>query len=243
MHYLGGKARLNKQISAFLNGIRESDVYWEPFCGACWVSIKIDAPIRVLSDAHPQLIAMWQHLQTGWEPPDTVSEGMYNLAKHTDHFPDYMQGFIGFGCSWGGKWWGGYARDPKSDRNYAKNARNSLLRKTPLLTDVDFTCVDYSKITPSVISQIYCDPPYANTTGYGNNKFDSDIFWKIIREWSSLGHQVVVSEYVAPDDFICVKEFPTKTDLGNKENAKIPRIERLFMHRTAVPFTPSGNQV
>lgn len=228
MRYLGGKARLNKQIAGFLNEIRQSNVYWEPFCGACWVSIKIDAPIRILSDAHPELIAMWQQLQGGWRPPERVSRELYNLAKNGS-FPDYMRGFIGFGTSWGGKWWGGYAND-NTGRNYARNARNSLLKKLPNLMSANFYCVSYRDFLPPVLAQIYCDPPYANTTQY-SQKFDSEKFWDKIREWSKLGHQVIVSEYVAPDDFICALEMPTKTDLRNKDNELEPRIERLFMYR------------
>ena len=36
--------------------------------------------------------------------------------------------FVGFGCSFAGKWFGGYARS-NDKRNYAKMAKNSLNKK------------------------------------------------------------------------------------------------------------------
>ena len=46
---------------------------------------------------------------------------------------------------------------------------------------------------------IYCDPPYAGTTGYVDS-FDNEEFWNVVREWSK-NNIVLVSEQVAPPDF------------------------------------------
>jgi DNA adenine methylase len=186
---------------------------------------------REASDINPYLIAMYQKLQKGWIPPDDVSEDMYRWAKSKDGgCPDYLKGFIGIAGSWGGKWFAGYARDPKSDRNYFTNAKNSLLKMLPIFQGVDFSCQTFSGIKPNG-QLIYCDPPYEDTTKYDFcGLFDSRLFWDTMRLWSRT-NAVVISGYKCPDDFATVFETQTRTDLGNKDNRKIPRVERLFKYR------------
>lgn len=233
MHYLGGKARIAKKIAHFLNEKRDTDIYWEPFFGAGWIAQYIDAPTRYLSDVHPELMAMWRALEDGWEPPNYVSEEDYQLAKD-GQLDKALTGFIGFGCSWSGKWFGGYARDG-TDRNYALNAKNSLAKKMEGLEGAVFFRADYYNRHPSLIAprvQIYCDPPYNGTTGYkGTEEFNHDKFWKEVRRWSRKGHDVYVSEYEAPDDFATVLEIETKTDLRTSDGGKEPRIEKVFQYK------------
>lgn len=79
---------------------------------------------------------------------------------------------------------------------------------------------------------VYCDPPYINTTQYGAfNGFDHEAFWDKMREWT-LSNTVVVSEYEAPEDFVCVREFVSQMGLsvGDKET-RPKRVERVFMHK------------
>ena len=56
---------------------------------------------------------MWKALQSGWEPPDIVTEAEYQYIKdHKDEDPA-LAGFVGFGCTFGAKWFAGYARDKR----------------------------------------------------------------------------------------------------------------------------------
>jgi len=231
MHYLGGKFRVGKQIADFLNNLREpNQPYWEPFVGAAWILMRIKGEPNYASDIHYKLIEMWKELQRGWIPPSEVSEEAYSLAKEGFYSPE-LTAFIGFGCSWGGKYFGGYARDPKSDRNYAQNAKNSLLKKIAQIPVTRFFQADYfSFISPAEKMLIYCDPPYADTTKYSMT-FDHRRFWERCKTLSISGHTVVVSEYQAPQDWNCVLEMPTRTDYKSRNNQMIPRIERLFMHK------------
>jgi len=223
MHYLGGKFRIGREIVSVLKNLRkENQVYIEPFIGAGWTMIHMDGK-RKGFDIHPELISLWKALQNGWIPPNEISEIEYKNAKNGE-CKSYLKGFIGFGCSFSGKWFGGMARS--KNRNYALNAKNSLLKKVKLLQDVEFKCLDYKKVRVRD-SLIYCDPPYANTTEY-KNQFDSKEFWNYMRRWRER-NIVVVSEYVAPSDFKCIASFPTKTDMRNKENKQDLRIEKLFM--------------
>ena len=231
MHYLGGKFRVGKQIADFLNDLRKSNQsYWEPFVGAAWVLMRIDGKSNYASDIHHELIEMWKELQQGWIPPNKVSEEAYSLAKEGFCSPE-LTAFIGFGCSWGGKYFGGYARDPKSARNYAQNAKNSLLKKVAQIPPTKFFQADYfSFMPPAKKMLIYCDPPYADTTKYSMT-FDHRKFWERCKTLNLSGHTVVVSEYQAPQKWDCVLEMPTRTDYKSRNNQMIPRIERLFMYK------------
>ena len=226
MRYLGGKYRLRKQIASYLTSIRlEGQAYWEPFVGSASVLSEMTGK-RYASDASKELIAMWQAVQRGWVPPDSVTEEEYALAR-SGHYPDRLTGFIAYGCSWGGKWFGGYARG--ENRNYANEARLSLVRQAPSIIGVHFENFSFlSSIAPAPRCLIYCDPPYASTTGYGNvPAWSVSDFWARVRELGDDGHTVVVSEYAAPSDFKCVLEMNTSTDLRGK-NGSERRIEKLF---------------
>lgn len=228
MQYLGGKARIAKPLAEYINSrLKPNQPYWEPFVGSGWVISKIDKNRkRYGSDIHEELIAMWKALQMGWLPPEHITEEeYYNIKNNINNLP--LRAFAGFGCSYGGKYWGGYARDPKSDRSYAKNSYNSLLKRLPDVLDVHFFCNHYKKSNPKIKTFIYCDPPYEGTTGF-RNKFDNEEFWDWVRSKTVYGHTVLVSEYKAPSDFTCVWKIQTRTDMSDKNNQKIERIERLF---------------
>ena len=198
---------------------------------------------RIGSDVCLPLIALYNALQNGWTPPEQVTEADYQQAKSGNCEP-YLQAFIGFGCSFAGKWFGGFARGGHGadaptaarslrsnlDRNYAANARNSLLKKSVGMSDVRFNHLDYRN-TPFKPEGwvIYCDPPYAGTTGYtAAPPYNPAEFWVQCSLWAGAGNVVLVSEYQAPADWTCVLEVATKTDIRNRENQLEPRQERLF---------------
>lgn len=107
-----------------------------------------------------------------------------------------VKGFVGFGCSSAGKWWGGYATSDNKERNYAMNAINTIAKKLKGLNNVTFVCGDYFDIViPSVPSIIYCDIPYKNTTGYSGGTFNHEAFYQWAYLMKQFGHIVLVSEY------------------------------------------------
>jgi len=240
MRYLGGKSRTANQIAGYLNYIRKpGQPYWEPFVGGGWILERIASHPNYASDANYHLIEMWKALQSGWIPPNTITKEQYQAIKDSDT-DDALKAFVGFGCSFGGKWFGGLAKND-NDRNYCSNAKNSLLQKISSIGNrTNFFHADFMTTEPMADKMlIYCDPPYDNTTGYGAiGDFDTNAFWNRVRKLSNNGHTVIVSEYVAPDDFSCVLEMSTKTDLHTR-NGKEPRIERLFKHGKQRKFKPS----
>lgn len=234
MRYLGGKSKLGKQIAYVINKIRQpGQAYWEPFCGSCWVTIHVwpTTGPRYCSDGCYELIEMWKALQRGWKPPRGVTEEMYATAK-AGEYNAATTAFIGFGCSFGGKWFAGYARGNTSPAM----VRNVLFEKIGKLQDVEFSFEHYAFINPQPQTLIYCDPPYADTEQYDGVKFDFDTecFFIMADHWCRLGHTVIISEYAAPDDFVCVLEMPTTTEIRTTENGREQRTERLFMHKSQV---------
>lgn len=252
MQYLGGKSRTRNQIAAYLNRIRKpGQPYWEPFVGAGWVLEKIKGQPIYASDANEALIFMWQRLQRGWEPPDVVSEELYQKAK-AGLCDAALTAFIGFGCSFSGKWFAGYARG--ENRNYAGEARRRLARTTNYARQAHRSALSYTErfdgpvffaanfltcYPPESGCLIYCDPPYEDTTAYGAvPPFDHSQFWERVGWLEEQGHTVVVSEYQAPDGFSCVVEMVTKTDM-HTTGGKDRRVEKLFRLGQYVPLQPS----
>lgn len=230
MRYLGGKASIGKKIAEHLEAVRPPGApYLEPFVGGCNVLPHMSG-VRVASDLCEPLVALYNALQDGWIPPAVVTEDDYKKVSAVRDPKDPMTAFVGFGCSYGGKYFGGYARDADG-KNYASVSARSLLKKLVAVDDVCFWHGSYSDYSPSGCL-VYCDPPYANTTEYGAARsFDHDTFWNTVREWSTR-NVVRVSEYAAPTDFECVMVFHKRLSVNKYGNGSV-REDRLFRLRGA----------
>ena len=230
MQYMGGKFKIRKSLGAFINKNLEGRDYYEPFVGAAWVLGEIKAEDRYASDYNPWLITLWQELQKGWTPPENVSEELYKQYQKELPVDDPMTAFCGFGCSFAAKWFGGYGRD-NTGRNYATNASRALVNHLPHIATAQFKFCSYKDLDPAK-SLIYCDPPYQDTTSYGAvESFNHDEFWQKVRDWSKR-NTVLVSEYQAPEDFVCVQEFQSKMGLRNKSGGQETRAEKVFAHES-----------
>ena len=230
MRYMGGKSRISKQIAEILNSAIDKDTpFVSLFCGSCAIESKVQADVKILNDKHPYLIAMWQALQNGWMPPDVVTkEEYYRVKANMDENPA-LAGFVGFGCSFGGKWWGGLASNKKGD-NYCARAERSLLKDLPGVKNATFTCLDYRDVEIPDGAIVYADPPYANTTGYTLGQFDTNEFWDYMRQLSKRC-EVYISEESAPDDFECIwSQELTRTLDYNKSNQP-KKVEKLFKYK------------
>lgn len=225
MQYLGGKSRIAKYLVPFLESERKGKVYLEPFMGAGHIIIQM-AGKRVGSDCHPDLMEMWCAVQLGWLPPESVKEEEYKQLKR-QQTPSPLRGYVGFQGSWGGKWFGGYARN-QSNHNYVKAGLTSLRYARSKLQDVTLLCCDYREWSHVEDWLIYCDPPYEGFTSYtGVASFDHSRFWKWVCHMGK-SNKIFVSSYQAPDNFRCVLEIPTTTNLQVAGGGKSPRIECLF---------------
>lgn len=237
MQYLGGKWKIRKELCAFLQPyVNESRGYWEPFVGGLNILPFIRHENRVGSDLHP-VIHLYKALQKGWVPPTSVSEEEYRAAKSLPD-TDPLKHFIGFGCSFGGKYFGGYARNSRSrdyayaasnsrSHNYAYAASNGLLKKMIECGGVSFFQGAYLDMPIPKGWVIYCDPPYAGTTSYkGITPFDHAAFWHWAW-WASTWNAVFVSEYSAPNGWSEVWSIRRDLVMQSKKKAD-GRVEKLF---------------
>lgn len=229
MQYMGGKSRISKQISEILNAAIKDRVFVSLFCGSCAIESKVQTDVKILNDKHPYLIAMWQALQNGWMPPDVVTkEEYYRVKANMDENPA-LTGFIGFGCSFGGKWWGGYAKDKRGD-DYCGQAKRGLLKDLSGVVNATFTCLDYKDVEIPDGAVVYCDPPYVNTTGYTVGQFDTNEFWDYMRQLSKR-FDVYISEESAPDDFECIWSKEKVRTLEKNDNVGRMKVEKLFKYK------------
>lgn len=232
MRYLGGKSKIRKQVAAFLESKRALDqLYFEPFVGGGWILQEMSG-WRVAADGNAALVALYQALQCGWEPPEFVSEETYRGYMALRDVTDPMTAFCGFGASFAGKWFGGYC-DYSDKSKRIGNPKTELLKQLPTFQGVVFSHGLFHDWKPRN-ALVYCDPPYANTTQYGAfDGFDHDLFWQTMREWVAAGNTVVVSEYSAPPDFPCVHEMHSQMGLTSGGDAqRTKRVERMFMHES-----------
>jgi DNA adenine methylase len=236
MQYVGGKARIAKKLAPVILEFAKGRTLIEPFCGGLSMTEQLH-PVYA-SDASVTLISLIQAMRNGWDPPDNVSEAEYAYARtlpptHPAH------GFCGFGCSYGAVLWSKYARCDKiypssgriTPQNYAHCARNSLLRQIAATRSTEFGCCNYDAWEGNSGTAFYCDPPYANTTGYKGTVFDTVSFWQWCLRQTAKGSLVLVSEFEAPSNIAsCIAEFSNTTRMHVVKRSRIT-IERLFMVR------------
>ena len=233
MKYQGGKSRVAKEMSeVILTHVGGADTLISLFCGACSVESILAPHFKnvICNDNHKYLIALLKGVQNGYELPDTVSESQYRYVKDHKDEDEVLTGFVGFTCSFGGRFFEGYARSHKTFRNYAKEGKTALLRDNECLKKVKFTCNDYRDVVLPDGCIIYADPPYDNTTQYENVRFNSNDFWEYAREVSKT-HLMFISELSAPDDFISIWQKPITRTLDRNKSNQFKATENLYVHK------------
>ena len=241
MMYLGGKSRLAKRIgAAILENTNQRGQYIEPMIGGGSVFFEL-APHFQKSfggDIQEDLILMYQALADGWVPPDTVTEEEWRELR--DSPPSALRAFAGFGCSFGGKFFGGYARNAKGG-NYAARSRKRLMAYSETLNSLPttpfFGHAGYDEWLPLHGCVVYLDPPYAGTTGYSSKRsgvptFDHDAFWNTAAEWVTVrGAHVFVSEFAAPEGWTPVWERERSVGVGTTSGARYTKkTDKLFVY-------------
>lgn len=229
MRYQGGKTRIAAQIAPFI--IAEGgECFVSLFCGSCAIESKVAPHFKrvILNDVHEYLIALLKGIQSGYDPPDEITEAQYRFIRNNKDLNPALTGFAGFGCSFGGRFFEGYARSA-DHTNFAAQSKKSVLWDMQTLKAAEIFCGDYRDVHIPPGAVIYADPPYYGTKGY-REKFDHDAFWTAMRLLAETGHKVFISEQQAPQGFNCVWEKPfTRTLDRNKEN-QFKVIEKLFTY-------------
>lgn len=241
MRYIGGKSKIAKGITeAILTNSVSRKYYLEPFVGGGAV-FPIMAPHfewSVAGDTHEDLILMWNALIfEGWEPPTGISESDYQSLRNDQ--PSPLRSLAGFGGSFGGKWFGGYARGGKnadgSPRNHqGESARSLIAARSRIHSELTpsrvgrFRHQSYREWKPIPGTVVYADPPYTDTQGYATGEFDSGEFWGTMEEWGQNGCEVFVSEYAAPDGWVPIWSASHRQSLVRPEQGRSTTVENLF---------------
>ena len=240
MKYMGSKARIAKHIlPIILKDRKDGQWYVEPFVGGANVIDKVNGN-RIGADSNKYLIALLQGLQVGWRPDiEPTKENYDKVRENKCEYSDRVVGYFGFLFSFGAKFFGGFVETKSTRDRVGESIRNG--EKTgKSIKGITFTCGSYNKLTYPRDSIIYCDPPYAGTTKYKDN-FDHDKFWEWCRDKVKEGHQVFISEYNAPDDFVCVWQQDLNVTIARNGKPK-KATEKLFVHKSqfVTPITDAS---
>lgn len=235
MRYIGGKGKIARELSEVILGLADKrEEYLEPFIGGgARLSQMTPHFLRTFAgDAHGDVVALWEAVVSGWRPPKTVSASEYAVAKELPE--SALRGFIGFGCSFGGKWFGGYAKGGVNSNGEPRDHSAESYRRVTKLgeslqgRDISFSTGSFEAWKPTPGTVIYCDPPYASTQGYSTGGFDTRLFWDTCRDWASQGSDVFVSEYEAPDDAVEVWSKRKQATLTQPKQGRSVNTEKLF---------------
>lgn len=228
-------------LPVFTKGMKKDDTFVDLFGGGMNVVCEVDTINKVAVDYNKYIIALWQEIQTNGMSniPSQVSEEMYNDVKRAyinddKRYEDYIIGYVGACCSFGGSWFNGYARfNSKKNEDHIKEAYNGLATQVinfKHLDKVKFVYDSYDQIHLDEKMIVYCDPPYASTKKYETD-FDNVKFWEWARKTSKKVKKLFISEYEAPDDFKCVWQMKKKDGLGTyKGKRQKTKIEKLFVY-------------
>lgn len=234
MRYMGGKFHIAKPIAGLINQLRlNGQPYLEPFVGGCNIVPRIIGGVRIASDANPYLITMYKALQQGWEPPQTMTREQWQDIKQRMDVNDPLTAFAGFGCSFAGVMFAGFADFDKRHpgTSYCGNAYSATVRLREQIKSIEFNCHNYQTLNPKGAC-IYCDPPYVKTAGYKTAQtFNHTEFWQTMRDWSK-SNTVLISEYVAPPDFVPIWQQRKTTGLRDKTGRGLKTIECVFQHES-----------
>lgn len=241
MRYMGSKRRLARYILPIMLKDRKEGQWWvEPFMGGCNILKLIDGP-RMGSDFHTELVAFLTAVQSGWQPPAYINEDDYKRIKTSSDL--VLKGYVGFLFSFGATYFGSFRRQGTVQHigeeiagtplknNYKsmdytnKVARNTVKALYEGLIGARLCHSSYENLKIPAQSIIYCDPPYAGTTGYGVG-FNHNIFYDWCRLQKAKGHTIFISEYGMPKDFKCIWSMQLTQNLKQKGSART--VEKLF---------------
>lgn len=239
--YGGGKKRYGKEIYEEIikhtkntNEVKYN-TYIEPFCGYMSVGLnfinKID--LCIFSDINPYISYFLKELRQNdkFEIPKDINKQEYKqimkclkCEMKESKTELIKKGYYSIAFSFGGIFGAGYRLSKCNKKNIINLA--SLLNKNK--DNIIIENKSYLEYSPKN-SIIYCDPPYKNNkfnSKYFSN-FNHDLFWNTMREWSKPENNnlVIISEYEAPNDFICIWEKNTNTCFNSKVKE---RTEKLF---------------
>ncbi len=245
MRYVGGKSRGMRGLFETLAGSYEPGMrYVEPFMGGGAAFRQAMSALKPTSaacgDYSTDLMLLWEAVREGYEGPESMTKSRYNELKRSAPSPERTA--AGFGLSFSGKWFGGYLGDdgtvferpnnPPMVQRPLKALREDFAKMRPLLRQASLFCGPYWAGRPGAGDLVYCDPPYADTTGYDAvGDFDHERFWNWADAAVDSGARVFVSEYKAPEHWTPVwskAKVSSMRTLNGADVASASTVESLF---------------
>ncbi len=216
--------------------------YVEPFVGGGNVIDKVFGN-RKAADSNQHVIDALCFIRDGKIPKNNneFTENDYNLAAKMARggdlagYDDGLYSYALIAFSFGAKWLGGWSRGKNSkgeQRDYVAEQYRANIKQKPLLQGVCFEHSSYEELEIPKNSIIYCDSPYKGATGY-KDKFDHDKYYEWCRLQVKNGHNVFISEYNAPADFVCVWQQELKVSVA-KDGKQKTALEKLFVHESQI---------
>ena len=229
--YLGSKDKYLSWLLPLINSFRRGpdQLYIEPFMGSCAVLSNIEGK-RAGSDVMADLVELWKSLRDGsFTEPSHITKAEYDAAMSPDFnggVPSATRAYMGFFWSFSGMFDKGYSPD------FYRNSRSFYVacQRAKKLAGCALIPGPYSIYTPDKFRDcvIYCDPPYAGTTGYrGTPPFDQAAFYDWCQRMAAAGNTILVSEYDLPSPFKLVGETMADTSMATSKRQG-PRPERLY---------------
>jgi len=244
MRYAGSKRRFAKDlVPVITRRLNAETLFVDMFCGGCNILSDVDHPKKQGVELNKYVLSLWQYIKDNngmGEIPKSVSEEMYydikrNYQNRTNKYPDWLIGYVGACCSYGGAWFNGYAKfNPNRNEDHIEEAYNGLEKQVQnfkYLSNTEFLCGSYDEVSLKPGTVVYCDPPYAGTRKYESD-FDNNAFWDWVRRECKRGVYVYVSEYDAPDDFKCIWSRVKKDGMGTTKFGvgQLDKVEKLFVY-------------
>ena len=230
MKYTGSKRLVAKEILPIILKDRQlKQWYVEPFVGGGNLIENVSGHC-IGADNNKYIIALLKYVQNNdLNNIEYIDEEKYmHIKNNKDLYDDYIVGFAGFGLSFGAKFFGSFAKDKKTGKNYFRGTLNGLKKQQEKIKHINFIHSDYKDLNIPDNSIIYCDPPYKGTAKYWKQKFNYEEFYEWCIKKHNEGHKVFISEYEMPENrfkSIWEKEIILTISLQQP----IKKVEKLFI--------------
>lgn len=212
MWYMGGKFRQRRAIADALRPYIDGDTtYVEPFLGGGWSFAHVIETCRpghaIGAGVNGSLVALWERVVAegvDWLPTSLEEvEANYHAYKDAQDMSDPLTAWYGVACSFGGKWYGGVARNKTTTgpTGFEGQAKSTEKKAASMRTCPDLTllCCSYEELEIPDGAVVYCDPPYSGgksrTKAHRFDDFDVDAYYDWVRE---LSERCVCVHHVRP---------------------------------------------
>lgn len=233
--FVGSKRSCRRQLAGFMLELQRAagaSILRDECTGSLSIPLgvwELGGRVDLAGDIVRPLISLYRALGDGWDPPANVDEALYQrmldrFRSGRDRDPlvgdldpdDPLTAFVGFFCSFSGKWWGGYARNvavPRFDappsrrkrpvtacdlRPVSAASRAGLLAMVPAIRATSLRCAPMLADLPGDPAAILIDWPYYKTEGYPAAPPFDTYRERLRAAEASRRHFVVVCEFAMP---------------------------------------------